>query len=203
MWTHQRGGHSMKTSDNTPSAAPCGDTMPVRLARLEDQRKLLLREVQPQDRALIQQGFDALSVQSRHQRFHAPRRALSEAELRAITDPADETHIVIGALTHDGDGAYRIPVGLARFIRPDAKAKEAECAVTVVDAFQDLGAGTALFCALLRRAHMCGITQLTALVQRNNHAVRRLFGRFGSQERAVDTGQIDVVLNVETARHAA
>lgn len=185
------------------SGPGCRTEEPTRLVRLQDQRKVLLREVLIEDRPLIEQGFDALSERSRNLRFLGPRKGLSDEELRQITDPTDETHIVIGALTHDQRGTYRVPVGLARFIRADANATDAECALTVVDAFQGLGAGRLLFETLARRAALCGVTTFTSLIHRDNHAIRGLFSRFGATMTRTNGAELEARIPIPAVVHAA
>ncbi len=112
-------------------------------------------------------GFARFSARSREQRFLAPGRHLSAAELRYLTDVDHHDHEAIGALDRAGRG-----VGVAGYIRSRHDPRSGEIAVTVVDAWQGRGLGTELTRQLADLAGQAGISTFTALVTAENVAAR-------------------------------
>ncbi|MEO1362339.1 MAG: GNAT family N-acetyltransferase [Pseudomonadota bacterium] len=145
-----------------------------RRARLTSGHEIDIRTVQRADAGLIRDGFAHLSDRSRFLRFLGARSALSDAELDRLTDPGDDS-ITLGAVTR----ADSTPVGLARLIRLNPADRDAEIALTVVDAFQGQGAGRLLFETLAQVADAQGLTGLVALVHRSNRAMLGLLSRYG------------------------
>jgi len=137
---------------------------------LRDGSKVLIRQVQPADAALLADGFARLSPQSRRMRFLARKDQLSAAELRYLTDIDHHDHEALGALDQaDGRG-----VGVARYVRDAGDPRAAEIAVTIVDDWQGRGLGTELLTRLSGRARSEGIHRFTALVADDNTAMAGL-----------------------------
>src|SRR6516165_5347403 len=108
---------------------PAGRGRPV---KLRDGSKVLIRQVQPADAALVADGFTRLSPRSRQMRFLTRKKGLSDAELRYFTDVDHHDHEALAALNHaDGRG-----VGIARYIRHADDPHAAEVAITIVDDWQ-------------------------------------------------------------------
>jgi len=143
---------------------PAGRGRPV---KLRDGSKVLIRQVQPADAALVADGFARLSPRSRQMRFLTRKKGLSDAELRYFTDVDHHDHEALAALNHaDGRG-----VGIARYIRHADDPHAAEVAITIVDDWQGRGLGTELMARLSDRARREGIHRFTALVAEDNVAV--------------------------------
>jgi RimJ/RimL family protein N-acetyltransferase len=136
-------------------------------AVLRDGSRVLIRPVQSADAPLLADGFDRLSATSRWMRFLTPKKELSPAELRFLTDLDHHDHEALGALDHrDGRG-----VGVARFVRQADDPWGADVAVTIVDEWQGRGLGTELLARLSDRAREENIRRFTALVAAENVAV--------------------------------
>jgi RimJ/RimL family protein N-acetyltransferase len=137
---------------------------------LRDGSTVLIRPVRSADAPLLADGFARLSARSRQLRFLTPKKELSPAELRYLTDVDHHDHEALGALDHaDGRG-----VGIARYIRGADDPQAAEIAVTIVDDWQGRGLGTELVAQLSERARSEGIRRFTALVAADNPAVAGL-----------------------------
>jgi RimJ/RimL family protein N-acetyltransferase len=159
---------------------------------LRDGSRVLIRQVQPADAALLAEGFARLSARSRWMRFLAPKRELSPAELRYLTEIDHHDHEAIGAVNlADGRG-----VGVARFIRDAADPQAADLAVTVIDAWQGRGVGTELLTRLADRARQEGVRRFTAVAFADNVAVAGLLRRAGGRVvcREYDTFEYELVL---------
>ncbi len=139
-------------------------------AVLRDGSRVLIRPVQSADAPLLADGFARLSDTSRWLRFLTPKKELSPAELRFLTDLDHHDHEALGALDHrDGRG-----VGVARYVREADDPRRADVAVTVVDEWQGRGLGTELLARLSDRAREENIRSFTALVAADNVAVAGL-----------------------------
>lgn len=123
--------------------------------RLADGGSAELRLMGPRDDALLKEGFDALSEQSRYRRFLAPKPRLTDSELRYFTHVDGERHFAIGAWRRRRGKAEGL--GVARFVRLPDRPEVAEPAITVADAAQGLGLGTALMTRLIAAARERGV----------------------------------------------
>jgi RimJ/RimL family protein N-acetyltransferase len=137
---------------------------------LRDGSTVLIRQVHSADAPLVADGFARLSARSRQLRFLTPKKELSPAELRYLTDVDHHDHEALGALDHPGGRG----VGIARYVRDADDPQAAEIAVTVVDDWQGRGLGTELVAQLSARARCAGIRRFTALVAADNVAVAGL-----------------------------
>jgi len=134
---------------------------------LRDGSRVLIRPVQSADAPLLADGFARLSATSRWMRFLTPKKELSPAELRFLTDLDHHDHEALGALDHrDGRG-----VGVALYVRQADDPWGADVAVTIVDEWQGRGLGTELLARLSDRAREENIRRFTALVAAENVAV--------------------------------
>ena len=147
-----------------PGAAPGNPVI------LRDGSGVLIRPVRSTDAPLLADGFTRLGATSRWLRFLTPKRELSPAELRYLTDVDHHDHEALGALDQ-GDGRG---VGIARYIRSADDPYAADLAVTIVDDWQGRGLGTELLARLSDRALDEGIHRFTALVSAENVVVGRL-----------------------------
>jgi GNAT superfamily N-acetyltransferase len=142
---------------------------------LRDGSQVLVRQVRRTDAALLADGFARLSLFSRWARFLGPKRELTPAELRFLTDVDHYDHEAIGALSVAGQQG----VGVARYVRSVEDPHSAEVAVTIVDEWQGRGLGTHLMCRLIGRARHNGIVRFTALAAADNVAVHALLSGLG------------------------
>lgn len=138
---------------------------------------VLIREIGPDDRRLMRDGFEKLSKQSRFFRFLAPHSQLSEAELDQFTESNTDEHFAIGAVSVGVEAD--LPLATARFVRLSEGAKDAEFALTIIDSHQRLGLGSLLLRTLARAAHARGIERFTALLHHENRGMQALMRCFG------------------------
>jgi GNAT superfamily N-acetyltransferase len=140
---------------------------------LRDGVTAVIRPVQPNDAPLLVDGFARLSTQSRWLRFLMHKRALSDDEVRYLTDVDHYDHEALAAVNPvDGRG-----MGIARYVRDRDDLHAAELAVTVVDEWQRLGLGAELVNLLAERARRAGIRRFTALASADNMGIAQLVGR--------------------------
>jgi RimJ/RimL family protein N-acetyltransferase len=148
---------------------------------LQDGTPILIREVTPADADLLRLGFDHLSESSRQFRFFGAVRNLSPEQVAAFTTESDRDHVAIGAAVPVSEGLD--PAGSARYVRLPQDPREAEFALTVVDAWQRRGIGILLLGILAATAQRNGIERLVGYVMRGNRPMLALLAGLGARRR--------------------
>jgi GNAT superfamily N-acetyltransferase len=157
---------------------------------LADGTAVRLRCVRPTDKALLLAGFDRLSPESRYRRFFTERAALSEADLRYLTEVDGVRHFALGALCRDEAGCQH-GIGVTRYVSLDGEA--AEPAVAVVDEMQGKGLGRVLFQRLVEAAIERGIKRFTAEVLATNDPMRAILGEVSQDYGKVSDAGVLVI----------
>jgi GNAT superfamily N-acetyltransferase len=164
-------------------------------AHLRDGTRVMFRCIRPEDKEMLREGFDSLSPESRYRRFMTSKNRLTDSELRYLTEVDGEDHFAIVAgvrhLLRPDEG-----MGVARFVRLAGQPLVAESAVTVLDAHQGRGLGTALLQRLMEAAYERGIRWFRAELLGENLAMRALLESMGSQTRKEFGGDGVVVVTV-------
>lgn len=164
---------------------------------LSDETEVLLRLVGPGDKARIEDGFRELSPEARYQRFHEPKQALTESELRYLTEMDDATRLAIGALSPI-DEAEGTGIAVARFARVPDDPRTAEAAVVVIDRMQRKGLGRLLLLRLAAAARERGIDRFRCVVLGSNPSVWKLIDE-AAPEVLLLRGDVASVLEVPLA----
>lgn len=161
---------------------------------LRDGTRVLIRMVDPDDRADFVKGFQRLSTRSRYLRFHAAIEELDDRQLDYLTRVDQVDHVAWVAI--DLDHPEQPGIGVARFVRLTDEPEVAEAAVTVLDAYQGRGLGTILLGVLADAARERGITTFRAYVLGENRPMLAVLDRLGPtrSERHRGVYQIDVDL---------
>ena len=141
---------------------------------LDDGSRVVLRVLRPADRELLRRGFDRLSDRSRRLRFMGSKARLSDAELDALTELDGEDRFALGAVRLETGSGEAEGLGVARFARLPDDPEVAEAAVTVVDAAQGRGLGSALLRRLAAAARERGVRRFRGDILSHNTAMRRL-----------------------------
>lgn len=161
---------------------------------LKNGASVLVREVTPTDRHLLEIGFAHLSGRARYFRFLGAHKNLSEKELDRFTATNGLDHVAVGALLRDGP--IPEPIGIARYIRlPDQK-HVAEIAITIANQYQHQGLGSLLLGVLAKFAKQGRITEFNALVHSENTAMLGLLDQFGGVQTALGGEDIEVTFPV-------
>ena len=137
-----------------------------------------IRQVRPDDASALAQAYANLGEQSRYRRFFTVMPQLPESTLKAAVnvDHVDHEALVAVPLL-----SAEI-VGECRFIRLPDQPDTAEIGVTVVDAWQGRGLGSALIARLSERAAEAGIEYFTAEVLAENRSMLALLPGLGQVE---------------------
>ena len=160
-----------KTTDNNTLVFPLK-------TRLRDGTRILIRPLQPEDRADLLRGFGKLSIGSRRFRFLMPIHKLSRYQLSALMEVDQKNHVAVGV--KDIGRLDKPGIAIGRFVRVAEKSGTAEFAITVIDEYQNRGLGTLLLELLIRAAQERGIEVLQGFLLDDNLAMIRLLGRFGA-----------------------
>ena len=164
-------------------------------ATLRNGSRVRIARITPRDAPLIADGFKRLSAETRRLRFLASKPALSNSELKYLTEVDGHRHEALGAVDQvTGQG-----IGVARFVRDPDDPTRAEVAVTVADEWQHLGLGTLLLDRLADRARDEGITSFTALVAGDNAAIRPLLDGLGGTVRVTEVADGALETEIELA----
>lgn len=143
---------------------------------LRDGRRILVRPIGADDKALIAWGVAHLSRESSYLRFFSTRTKLSASELRYLTEVDHVDHEALVAVLADDPSVL---VGVARFVRQTDDHEAAEVAVTIGDDFQGQGVGRELLALLMDSARERGIRRFVAIMLSENTGAHKLFGSAG------------------------
>jgi acetate---CoA ligase (ADP-forming) len=146
-------------------------------ARLADGPSLRIRAIAAADRTGVSRLFTELSARSMYLRFFNTKKALSDEQLEAFTQPDFDHHVVlVGALIERGQEQV---VALGHYIRDDSRGDSAEVAFAVADAYQGRGLGTLLLEHLAKLARDAGIRTFEADVLGENNRMLDVFAASG------------------------
>lgn len=173
---------------------------PKRQRRIEvtllDGTRVVMRPIEPVDKAAITEGFEHLSEESRYRRFMGGVKRLTQPILVALTEVDHEDHEAWVAYAPDDRGTPG--VGVARYVRLRDEPHIAEPAVTVIDEYQGRGLGTMMMDVLARDAATHGISRFRAYVLVDNHPIIKILRRFGATLSVEEPGVLraDIDLDV-------
>lgn len=137
---------------------------------LGDGTRLVLRMVRPSDKEAFVQGLSNLSERTRYQRFMAPKKGFTDAELTFLTETDGDSHLAIVA-GRERPGAEPEGVGVGRMVRLVGDPETAEIGIVVVDAWQRRGIGRLLLERITAAAAERGIRRIRAQVMADNNQV--------------------------------
>jgi RimJ/RimL family protein N-acetyltransferase len=146
--------------------------------------RVLIRPIEPDDKAKLAEGLRQLSNESIRKRFLAAKPRFSSAELRYLTELDGVNHIALVAVLA---GNPDVLVGVARCVRLPDRPDTAEMAIVVGDPWQGQGLGRALATALADAAVAVGIRRFAATLLADNEPARRLMGTFA---RRLEEGHV-------------
>ena len=162
----------------------------MRTLTLTDGTVLLVRPLEPEDRDALEAAVERLSPMTRYLRFAAPKPRLTKADLDRLLDldhHCREALLAIDPATGEG-------IAVARYAPIRDMPHTAEVAVTVTDAWQGRGIGSALTRLLIERARAEGIVALQAVTLAENVRAQAMLRRGGFRARGRDGAMLDYEL---------
>ncbi|TMM06036.1 MAG: GNAT family N-acetyltransferase [Actinobacteria bacterium] len=142
---------------------------------LADGAAVAVRPLEAADRAGLEAAVARLSPTTRYLRFAGPKPRLTKPDLDRLLDLDHhdrEALLAIDPVTGEG-------VAVARYVRLPGEGDVAEIAITVVDAWQGRGVGTALTRVLIERAREEGLRRLRAVTLGENRRSQNMLRRDG------------------------
>lgn len=144
---------------------------------LNDGTRIQLRMIRPSDKAALADGFAQLSPDSRRRRFHSTKAALSDSELRFLTECDGLSHFAIVAFWNEDSTGEQLGVGVVRLACADDDPKVAELGITVADAWQNRGVGALLLKRIVGAAAERGFERISAVILADSKGMMSLIGR--------------------------
>lgn len=145
-----------------------------------------IRPITPDDGPRLAAGLARLSPETRFARFHYPKGAFSEGELRRLTWSDGTMQYALVADLPQETGAPLVAV--ARWVRDAPGADTAEVAFVTGDGWQRRGLGRALVGELAAQARRAGVTCFRAEIIAGNTAALKLLAGVGTAEQETDLG---------------
>jgi len=163
---------------------PAPADVPESVVTLLDGSEVTIRTLRKEDADLERDFIRNLSPESRWMRFLGQIGEPSDSLIRKLTEIDYQHDMAFIALSREG-GVFH-EVGVSRYsLAPDGQS--CECAVTVADAWQGKGLGTALMRDLIDIARRRGIRSMFSIDANENERMRQLARDLGfKREQAPD-----------------
>ena len=146
--------------------------------RLKDGTEVTVRAIRPGDGQAILEAFRALDAESIYRRFFSPKKELSDAELRQLTD-VDFQSVVALVVTAQKGGAEVLLGGARLATEGGDHPQSAELAFLTAGAHRGRGIASLLLRHLTRLGLETGLSRLEADVLGENQAMLNVFRRSG------------------------
>ena len=173
------------------------------LVPLRDGSTIRIRDLRPEDRDRLLEGFARLSPAARLMRFGHEIDELTPRMLDALMEVDGHDHVALVAVEDAPDEGPGL--GIARFLREPYDTHAAEAAVTVAEGQRGRGIGTALLVALVARAIEEDVTELRNYVLAENADMLGVFHDLGART-SLDGGRVlrlDLPLTGDLPRDSA
>lgn len=161
---------------------------------LPDGGLVRVRPIVPEDRAVIVEGFQRLSPESRYRRFMAPIAELTEEQLAELTEVDYRDRFAWIAFSLDEAGTPGM--GVSRYVRDATDPEVAEAAVTVIDDYHRRGLGRLLLEFLGAVALENGIKRFRGYALEDNRPIRELLDRVGAKMEHDSPGVLRMELDL-------
>ena len=171
------------------------------LHQLRDGTRVLIRPIQPGDKARLEEGLANLSAETIRLRFLAAKPRFTRSELRYLTEVDGINHVALVAVLLDDPDRL---VAVARAVRLQDRPDTAEMAIVVGDPFQGQGLGVILARRLSQAARAVGIRRFAASLLPENQAIRRLMWHIAHEleDDHLEAGLREIVVELaETGQH--
>ncbi|WP_130617282.1 GNAT family N-acetyltransferase [Dyella amyloliquefaciens] len=155
------------------------DRAPPQTLTLRDGRSVVVRSIQPEDKAMLDDAFDRLCKEARYSRFFTVVRSVP-ADILQPRAPGPHGHVV-ALVALSGDGPEETMVGGARYIT-DVTGETCEFAVTVADDWCGRGMARQLMGCLIDIARDRHVRRMEGTVLSTNTGMRALATRLGFRD---------------------
>jgi RimJ/RimL family protein N-acetyltransferase len=145
---------------------------------LKDGTEVTVRAIRPDDGPAILKAFAELDAESIYRRFFSPKKELSDAELKQLTD-ADFRSVMALVVTGPKDGDEILLGGGRLAAEGGDHPQSAELAFLTAGAQRGRGIASLLLRHLARLGREAGLSRLEAEVLAENQAMLNVFRRSG------------------------
>jgi RimJ/RimL family protein N-acetyltransferase len=155
---------------------------------LRNGSEVTIRAIRPEDKELIIAAFKELDEGTIYMRFFAPKKDITDRELKWATEVDFLRNVALVACVLEG-GRERI-IGVGRYIAAEGPSSpsSAEIAFVVEEDYQGLGLASILFRHLVLIGRKQGISRFEAEVLPVNKAMLRVFSRAGLPMTTAQSG---------------
>jgi RimJ/RimL family protein N-acetyltransferase len=164
---------------------------------LADGTEVLIRSIRPEDGASILEAFEGLDREAVYRRFFSPKKELTDAELKGLTDVDFANVVALVAITRTDKGNTLIAGGRYAVDDP-ASPRSAELAFLTADAYRGRGLAGLLLKHLKKLAADAGLERFEAEVLAQNRPMLAVFKRSGlTMRQSREGGTVHVTLSLE------
>jgi len=156
--------------------------------RLRDGTEVTIRAIRPEDKGMLREAFKDLDESTIYTRFFAPKKEISDQELKWATEVDMFRNVALVACIRDGGGEKII--GIGRYVsaeKPDPPSS-AEIAFVVEEDYHGLGLASILLRHLSFIGREQGVSRFEAEVLPSNKAMLKVFSRSGLSMTEVSSG---------------
>lgn len=156
---------------------------------LKDGTEVTLRAIRREDRANVLETFKGLDREAVYRRFFSPKKELSDAELKQLTEVDFSRVVALVVTTKTGKGETLI--GGGRYALEDAESpRSAELAFLTAEGYRRRGIASLLLKHLTRLADDARVAQFEAEVLAENQPMLAVFKRSGLPMRQRRDGSV-------------
>ena len=145
---------------------------------LRDGTEVVIRPIRSEDAPAILAAFGNLDRESVYRRFFSPKKELSDAELRQLTD-IDFDRVVALVVTAQTSNGETLIAGGRYAVEPGDGPKSAELAFLTAGTYRGLGVASLLLRHLVKLARETGLSAFGADVLAENEAMLNVFRSSG------------------------
>jgi RimJ/RimL family protein N-acetyltransferase len=156
---------------------------------LKDGTEVTIRAIQPEDSASVLESFAKLDRDAIYRRFFSPKKELSDAEVKQLTD-VDFSQVVALVVTKETGQGETLIAGGRYAVENLETSQAAELAFLTDEAYRGRGIAGLLLRHLIRLAQKAGISRLKADVLADNHPMLVVFRRSGLPMRQQREGSV-------------
>jgi RimJ/RimL family protein N-acetyltransferase len=164
---------------------------------LDNGTEITIRAIRPEDGTSVLEAFKGLDREAIYRRFFSPKKELTDAELRRLTDVDFANVVALVATTQTGKGETLIAGGRYAVDNPESP-RSAELAFLTGEAYRGRGIAGLLLKHLKLLAEAAGLRQFEAEVLAENRPMLSVFKRSGlPMQQSREGNIIHVTLSLE------
>jgi RimJ/RimL family protein N-acetyltransferase len=163
---------------------------------LEDGTEIAIRAIRPQDAASILEAFKGLDREAVYRRFFSPKKELTDAELKGLTEVDFANVVALVATVKTSKGEMLIGGGRYAVDEPESP-RSAELAFLTAESYRGRGLAGLLLKHLKKLAADAGLERFEAEVLAQNRPMLAVFKRSGLPMRQrQEAGTVHVTLSL-------